>query len=147
VEKILAGTRQGEANRRRKEMGTLLLAMADGPRRQWLRDFLVAGGVWVLEAHHRAEANFIGQWHEGEIDLLLTMPFPEDRQDRPWYTSLRALRPNMQMLFVEDAEDGFHLTPEYQDEEFPVQWVGLREALAKAFVGTAALHPSPHGAT
>jgi hypothetical protein len=39
----------------------------------------------------------------------------------------------MQTLFVQEAEDGFHLHPEYSEDEFPSIWMGLREALSKAF--------------
>jgi CheY-like chemotaxis protein len=135
VEKILAGTVHDLARRARRERGTILLAMADGPRRQWLRDFLVASGVWVLEAQHRAEANFIGQWHEGAIHLLLTNPSVQGKSGRPWYAPLRSFRPDMQVLHVQDLEDGIHLYPEASTEEFPDAWVGLREALRAAASG------------
>jgi hypothetical protein len=132
VEKILEGTVHAIARQARRERGTILLAMADGPRRQWMRDFLVASGVWVLEAQHRAEANFIGQWHEGPIHLLLTYPPDPGRAGRPWYASLQTFRPDMRVLFVQEAEDGLRLYPEDSTEEFPDMWVGLRDALRTA---------------
>lgn len=132
VEKLLEGTAYALARQASKQQGTILLAMADGPRRQWLRDFLVAGGVWVLEAHHRAEANFIGQWHEGPVHLLLTHPQIRGRSEKAWYTHLQTFRPEMQVLFVQESEDGFRLHPETMEEEFPSTWSGLRDSLAKA---------------
>lgn len=143
VEKILEGTVHALARQARRERGTLLLAMADGPRRQWLRDFLVAGGVWVLEAQHRAEANFIGQWHEGPIHLLLTHPQNTDRSGKLWYSHLKTFRPDMQILYVQEHEDGFHLYPEDSEVEFPSMWMGLRDSLAKAF-STAAGQRESH---
>lgn len=143
VERILEGTVHALARRARRERGTILLAMADGPRRQWLRDFLVASGVWVLEAQHRAEANFIGQWHEGPIHLLLTHPQMPGRSGKPWYSYLQTFRPDMQTLFVQEAEDGFHLNPEDSDDEFPSTWMGLRDSLAKAFATELAHRSTP----
>lgn len=147
VEKILEGTLPAMARQARRERGTILLAMADGPRRQWLRDFLVASGVWVLEAQHRAEAVFIGQWHEGPIHLLLTHPQNPGRSGRAWYQSLSTLRPDMQVLFVQDSEDGFHLHPEYSEDEFPSIWMGLREALSKAFAQAPLARTTSHPAS
>lgn len=133
VERILEGTVHAQVRQARRERGTILLAMADGPRRQWVRDFLVASGVWVLEAQHRAEANFIAQWHEGPIHLLLTPPQGPGKSGRVWYESLLAFRPDLQVLFLHEAEDGFHLLTEDSGEEFPSMWMGLRDSLAKAF--------------
>lgn len=137
VEKILEGTAHALRRRERRERGTILLAMSDGPRRQWLRDFLVASGVWVLEAQHRAEANFIGQWHEGPIHLLLTHPHILARDGRPWYAQLQGFRPDMQVLFVQEGADGFHLQPADSENEFPSMWMGLRDSLARVFANEA----------
>lgn len=135
VEKLLAGTAPAMARQARQERGTVLLAMADGPRRQWMRNFLVASGVWVLEAQHRAEANFIGQWHEGPIHLLLTHPQNPGRPGKAWFNHLQIFRPDMQILFVQEGEDGLHLHPENSEDEFPSMWLGLREALTKLTAG------------
>lgn len=132
VEKILAGTVHDLARRARRERGTILLAIEDGSRRQWLRDFLVASGAWVLVAKHRAEANFIGQWHEGPIHLLLTPPQAPGMSGQAWYAPLRVFRPDLQVLHVQDREDGFHLFPEASVEELPDAWIGLRDALRAA---------------
>lgn len=132
VERILEGTAHDQTRRARRERGTILLAMSDGPRRQWLRDFLVASGAWVLEAQHRAEAAFIGQWHEGPIHLLLTAPDIPGKAGQAWYASMQSFRPAMKVLYVQDLDDGFHLHSEATTEAFPDAWTGLREALRSA---------------
>jgi CheY-like chemotaxis protein len=106
VDRILEGTPGATERDACRQRGTVLLSMADPVRRQWIRECLRGSGIWVLEAIHPAEAQFMGQWHEGPIHLLVTDPpkggGPRDR----WFLRLQDLRPAMEVLFLEDEEEG-----------------------------------------
>jgi len=129
VEYILEGTPGAGVRDACRQKGTVLLCISDSARRQFIRECLRGSGIWVLEAVHQAEAQFMGQWHEGPIHLLLT-DLPKLQGPRgQWYLRLQDARPGMEVLFVEEGEEGMRLLPSYPQETLSELWKAIRKSL------------------
>lgn len=129
VQRILEGTPGAWERDACRQRGTVLLCIADTARRQFIRECLRGSGIWVLEAVHQAEAQFMGQWHESPIHLLLT-DAPKVRGPKgEWYQRLQETRPAMEILFVEDGDEGLRLVPDDPRENIPELWIAVRKSL------------------
>jgi CheY-like chemotaxis protein len=133
VEAILRGT--GFAGRRDacRTRGTVLLRVEDPYRRHWIRESLRESGFWVLDAAHGSEALFIGRWHEGPIHLILADP-PGFAEKPFWASSLCDIRPDLDLLFVEEDRDGVRLRPASEPESIPELWEEVKGVLARTAV-------------
>jgi CheY-like chemotaxis protein len=130
VERMLEGTPGSAERNMRRRQGTVLLMISDAARRHHVKECLAASGVWVLEAMHPTEAQFIGRWNEGPIHLLL-MDVPQVAGKGAWLRRLQNSRPEMRTIFVEESEDRFRFTPEGFDGEATDLWMGLRKLLER----------------
>jgi CheY-like chemotaxis protein len=81
----------------------------------------------------RAEALFIGRWHEGPIHLVLADP-PGAEEKPFWVSILSDYRDGFDLLYVEEDGDGVRLRPEREPESIPEMWEGVRESLARTVV-------------
>lgn len=133
VERMLEGTPGAYARDRCRRRGTVLLCIADPTHRQRVRECLRSTGIWVLDAAHPAEAQFLGQWHDGPIHLLMTDP-GKPGQRHHWSRPLREIRPGMGLLLLEEAEDGLRLTPDATPPGSPDLWENVRQSLSRALI-------------
>jgi CheY-like chemotaxis protein len=136
VERILEGTPGATERAAFRQRGTILLSIAEPNRRHWIRECLRGSGFWVLDAAHPAEAQFLGRWHEGPINLLLCDPAKPGARGQ-WHVRLSEHRPGMDVLFFEDLEDTIRLTPNTAREEIPELWENVRQSLVRALVQSA----------
>lgn len=111
------------------QKATVLMAVADGMKRQWIRECLRGSGIWVLEALHQAEARFMAEWHEGPIHLLLTdLPKPIWKRGDE-LKRMQILHPTMEVLFVEN-EETLVQPPPPENREFSELWRAVRGMLS-----------------
>jgi CheY-like chemotaxis protein len=127
VEKMLDGTPGAVERDARRRRGTVLMMISDPGRRQIVKECLERSGAWVLDARHPTEAQFIGRWNEGPINLLL-MDVPKAAGKGGWLRRLQHARPDMRTIFVEEEEERFRFTEnsEGADSDF---WSGVRKLL------------------
>ncbi len=131
VEAIFAGTAAADRRDACRSRGTVLLRVENPSRRQWVRESLRAGGFWVLDAAHGAEALFIGRWHEGPIHLVLADE--PGAGDRPlWVSALSGYRKGFGLLYVEADGEGIRLRPEKEPESIPGLWEEVRLSLERS---------------
>jgi CheY-like chemotaxis protein len=133
VESILRGTASARKRDAFRERGTVLLRVEDPYRRHWIRESLRESGFWVLDAAHSSEALFIGRWHEGPIHLVLSDP-PSPGESPFWGKMLSEYRSGFGLLYVEEAEEGIQLRPEWEPESIPALWEDVRQTLSRTAV-------------
>jgi CheY-like chemotaxis protein len=117
--------------------GTLLMRVEEPSRRRWMREALQERGLWVLDAAHGSEALFIGRWHDGPIDLILTDP-PGIAEGPFWVATLSEYRSGLEVLFVEEEGEGLRLRPLREPESIPELWKAVWQALAAAAIAPGA---------
>ncbi len=84
---------------------TVLLVEDDDAVRALSRHVLRRGGYTVLEASRGAEALQAGERHRGRIDLLVTDVIMPGMGGRPLAERLRALHPEMRVLYLSGYTD------------------------------------------
>lgn len=114
--------------------GALLLYIEDAKMREGLREMLRAFEPSPLLAHTPEDALFIGQWHEGEIALLLTDAELHPDNPEEALSHLRHVRPEMAVLRVhrgegEEAGKRAAADPEASFLRYPVSPIELRQRI------------------
>ncbi|MDB5105558.1 MAG: putative Histidine kinase [Fibrobacteres bacterium] len=133
VERILDDTPHARDRDALRQRGTILLCVAEPNRRHWIRENLRSSGFWVLDAAHTAEAQFLGQWHDGPIHLLLCDP-PAASGRGSWHKHLEEFRPGMEVIFIDEDADQVRLTPDIHRDKIPELWENVRRSLGRSFV-------------
>lgn len=128
VERMLDGTPGAAARDARRRKGTVMTMISEPSRRSRIRDALFAGGLWILEAQDPTEAQGIGKWNEGPIHVLL-MDVPQVPGKGGWLRRLQSSRPDLRVVFVEEAEEGYRFTPEAFAGETDGPWPTVRGLL------------------
>lgn len=90
---------------------TTVLVIDDEPLVQrFLYHILTIAGYRVLEGHNADHALHLCQQHPGPIHLLLTDIHMPDMNGRELATHMRALRPQLRVLYISSDEDGLPTT-------------------------------------
>jgi CheY-like chemotaxis protein len=88
-----------------------ILVIDDEPLvRRLLSNILIKAGYRVLEGQHAGHALDLCQQHPGPIHLLLTDIHMPDMNGRELAAHMRALRPQIRVLYISSDEDGLPAT-------------------------------------